>query len=525
MNRSGIFFTLFTAIFISTGSLKAQQQADKGFNSISEAELRDHIFFLASDYLNGRVSATPEYDIAAQYVATQFSAAGLLHPEYPGDSTSGYMQGVPFMRTIYSNQLHWTLTSHGTEKKLTHKEDFKILLGNQLNHDKLQLVYVGYGIDEPDHKWTDLKDLDLTGKIAVCLAGAPLKNGKPVLPKKIHEKYAGRWGAYSKALGGLGNKGVAAVIMIDPDGSAGMPFNLTPSSFATEKTVFKGDRGSSRPGSRPSMYLAKPGFLDLILPAKDANPSTDQDNTLSNYKPRMLEDTYLDCRIETLKEEMVYSNNVIGIVPGTDSVLRNEYIVVGGHLDHVAPQKGETCNGADDNASGSAGVIEIAEAIALNPCKRTIVFVTYTGEEMGLLGSSYFLNSGIIPKEQIKFNLNMDMIGRTGRGNETTRAHYVVTDKKYLSALTAFIREINNGITDFPILFDDDEHSPGGSDHMTFMKEGIPAFFFFSGLHEDLHKPGDDPGKIDYPKAASICKLGYLIVQQLGNMDAVPAFL
>jgi Zn-dependent M28 family amino/carboxypeptidase len=211
-------------------------------------------------------------------------------------------------------------------------------------------------------------------------------------------------------------------------------------------------------------------------------------------------------------------------VPGTDPLLRDEYIVVGGHLDHVRPQQGQPSNGADDNASGSAGVMEIADAIAMNPLRRSVIFAAWSAEEMGLLGSAFFMESGLIPKEKIKFNLNLDMIGRTGKGNEETRAHYVVTDKKYLQALTSFISDLNTGITDFPILYDDDEHSPGGSDHMTFIQAGIPAFFFFSGVHADLHKPGDDPEKIDYAKAAAICRLGYRIVEKLGNMDVVPTF-
>jgi Zn-dependent M28 family amino/carboxypeptidase len=245
---------------------------------------------------------------------------------------------------------------------------------------------------------------------------------------------------------------------------------------------------------------------------------------MKNYKPQELSGAYLTSSNDILSEDILYSNNVIGMVPGTDPVLKNEYIVVGGHLDHVAPQQGKPSNGADDNASGSAGVIEIAGAIAQNPCKRTVVFITYTAEEMGLLGSSWFLESGLFPIDRIRFNINLDMIGRTGKENESTRAHYVVTDKKYLAGIIAFINELNTGITDFPILFDDDEHSPGGSDHMTFIGKGIPAFFFFSGVHADLHRPGDDPEKIDYPKAAAISRLSYLIARKLANMDVVPGF-
>jgi len=256
----------------------------------------------------------------------------------------------------------------------------------------------------------------------------------------------------------------------------------------------------------------------------EGNPNVAPDNILKNYKPQVLEGVFLTSEVAIIKSGDIFSNNVIGIVPGTDPVLKDEYIVVGGHLDHVQPQGGKACNGADDNASGSAGVIEVAEAVAMNPCKRSVIFVTWSAEEMGLLGSTFFLESGIVPKNQIKFNINMDMIGRSDKTNESSRAHYVVTDKKYQTAITAFINEVNTGVTDFPILYDNDEHSPGGSDHMTFIQSGIPAFFFFSGVHADLHNPGDDADKIDYPKAASISRLAYLLSEKLGNMPVVPDF-
>ncbi|MFA6126186.1 MAG: M20/M25/M40 family metallo-hydrolase [Bacteroidales bacterium] len=523
MNRSRFFATLFTLVLLAVGSLQAQQQSDPGYQSISEAELRSHIFFLASDYMNGRVSTTPEYAIASQYVASQFAAAGLKPMVIIEGSEATYFQGLPFARTTFNDKLLWTVIRKGAETELVHKTDFKILVGNPLNCEKLPLVYVGYGIDEPTSDWTDYKGLDLKGKIAVCLAGAPMKDGQPVLPKAVNDKYTSRRSYYTKGFVAMTNQGAAGLIMVDPDGSSGMVFDQTNSSFTPDKTSYLGGQSSNRMGMRPSVYLVKPEFLDLVMSGMKNNPNGVKD-ILKNYKPQELKDTYLKSPVDIIRQDTLYSNNVIGIVPGTDPLLRDEYIVVGGHLDHVPPQQGKVCNGADDNASGSAGVMEIAGAVAMNPCKRTVVFVAWSGEEMGLLGSAFFLGSGLIPKEKIKFNLNLDMIGRTGKGNEPTRAHYVVTNKKYLQGLTTFINEVNTGVTDFPILFNDDAHSPGGSDHMSFMGAGIPAFFFFSGVHADLHNPGDDPEKIDYPKAASICRLGYLIVEKLGNVAIVPGF-
>lgn len=518
MKRLSILLTSLILMAFMTASFAQEPAA-----SITEAELRDHIFFLASDYLNGRTGVSAEYEIAAQYVATQFAAAG-LHPVVENeDGSRSWFQGVPFAKTTYSDEIKWKIIKPGGENTLIHKEDFKILYGNKLNHDKLEVVYAGYGIEEPDHKWNDFEDIDVKGKIMVCISGAPMKNGKAVLPEEVHQRYKGPRGLQSK-VGALFSKGAEGLILVDIDGSSGMPFDIIPSEFAREKYVYQGNSNRQR-RSMPSVYLAKPEILNALMGQSKNNPLLKPEAIEKNYRPGIIEDTYLDSRIEILNEALVYASNVTGMVPGTDPVLKNEYIVVGAHLDHVKPVNGQVCNGADDNASGSAGVIEIAEALAMNPCKRSVIFITYTAEEMGLIGSRHFVNSKLFPAEQIKFNINMDMIGRSDPDNEESRAHYVVSDKKYIGAIEKFINELNDGVTDFPLIFDNDEDSPGGSDHQSFMSKDIPAFFFFSGVHNDLHRPGDDPEKIDYAKAEDICRLAYLIASRLADMDAVPTFM
>ncbi len=520
-------FTLLVLVLFQSFSTQAQVDNSEAIESITAAELRNHIFFLASDFLKGRVATSPEYEIAAQYVGTQFAAAGLEPGIKNEDGSLTYYQGVPFVKTVYNDKLEWELKVNGTEKTLIHKEDFKIIRGSQLDYENLPLVWAGYGISEPDYKWDDLADLDLEGKIAVLLAGAPMKKGNPVLPAEIHEKYASARGYQLKIYGELRSKGAAGVILVDLDGSTEIDFNELQSSFSKERVALQANENSNRNRRRsfPSTYMVKPEFLQTILGTGKNNPLDNPDNILKNYKPQNLDGIILNAKVEILTEDVFPSNNVVGIVPGTDPVLKNEYIVVGAHLDHVRPRNGEICNGADDNASGSSGVMEIAEAVAMNPGKRSVVFITYTAEEMGLIGSRYFIGSDAFPKDQIKFNINMDMIGRTSPKNEESRAHYVVTNQRYLDQISSFITEMNQGITDFPFIFDNDQNSPGGSDHQSFIGVDIPAFFFFSGLHPDLHQPGDDAEKIDYAKAESICRLGYLMTQKLANMETVPSFL
>jgi len=518
---SGIVAVLLIAV---PSLLSAQQTDETSLNSITKAELRDHIFFLASDYLAGRVGPSAEYEIAAQYVATQFATAGIEPVILQEDGSNSFFQGVPFTKTTYSEEISWTILKDGKETTLAHNDDFRILFGNSIVHNNLEIVYVGYGIEEPGYKWNDFKGLDVQGKIMVCLGGAPVKKGESVLPAEVHQKYAGPRGFQLK-VSGLFSKGAAGIILVDIDGSTGIPFAMIPSEFATEKYVYAGGETKVRSQFMSSLYLAKPEFVDLIMAGSKNNPLKDPENVLDNYKPQLLKDTYLNTEIEILGEEIITTRNVVGMVPGTDPSLRDEYIIVGAHLDHVKPFQGQVCNGADDNASGTSGVMEIAEAIAMNPCKRSVVFTAYTAEEMGLFGSLYFVNSGLFPKEQLKFNINLDMIGRSDPDNVESRAHYVVTHKKYVEGIKSFVNEVNDSVTDFPLIYDNDDDSPGGSDHQTFINEGIPAFFFFSGMHPDLHQPGDDADRIDYEKAESISRLACLIATKLANMNELPDFI
>ena len=523
MNYRKLCSTLAGMILIITGSLNAQAPLQDALNSITADELRSHIYFLASDYMNGRIGPSAEYEIAAQYVATQFAAAGIQPVVKEEDGNMSYFQGVPFARTVYDDNINWSLRAGGAEKSLQHKMDFKIMYGNNLSHSNAEVVWVGYGIEEPDHKWNDFKNIDVEGKIILLMSGAPLKNGKPVLPILVHAKYVGPRGVQNR-LSSLFSKGAAGIIVTDIDGSGGMPFDMMESRFTTETYVYKGGESGRRSRSIPAVYVVKPEFLNLVMGDNKFNPLNDQEDVLKRYKPQLLEGVSLTGEVEVLSEEIIITKNVVGMVPGTDPALKDEYIVVGAHLDHVKPVQGQVCNGADDNASGSAGVIEIAAAMAKCPGKRPVILITYTAEEMGLIGSRHFVGSGLFPKEHFKFNINMDMIGRSDPDNIESRGHHVVTHKKYQSELEKFINEINDGITDFPLHYNNDEDSPGGSDHQSFIREGIPGFFFFSGVHEDLHRPGDDPEKIDYPKAESISRLAFLIATKLANMEEVPDF-
>jgi Zn-dependent M28 family amino/carboxypeptidase len=237
---------------------------------------------------------------------------------------------------------------------------------------------------------------------------------------------------------------------------------------------------------------------------------------LEGYQSFELVGVRVSFGLKTIGEDFE-SMNVVGMVPGTDPAVSGEYVTLGAHLDHVKPLNGQVCNGADDDASGSVGILEIAEAIAQQPPRRSVVFSLYTAEESGLLGSRFFVANCPIPVKNITVNLNLDMIGRSDSSARQSRKHYVIGSDKTNPELRRLIDSVNSVTVKWPLDFESEDRSMAGSDHMSFHKEGIPVAFFFSGRHEDLHLPTDDPENIDFEKMQKLTQLVYEVTVEIGN--------
>jgi len=520
-----IFLAVFMGMLLSSFQIiSAQETESSPIQSITEAEMRDHIFFLASDYLGGRVAPSAEYEIAAQYVASQFVSGGLEPLKSDSGNMSGYFQEVPYERLVFGKEATWSLQSATGMKEFTHNEDYKILEGRYMPEEAMEVVFAGYGIHEPDHGWDDFENIDIKGKMVVVMAGAPMKKGKAVLPDSLHQQYNSMMGLQMKAMPVIEQGPAAIVLMLDKKTSAMIPFDRIPSNLSEEMYQYLGSTGNNGGMRIPMVYLVKDEVTRSMFEGQKYDPVNIEEDGIKKYKTYQLEDVSIETRFSVLDRAEVSFKNVVGIVKGTDPELSDQFITVGAHLDHVAHPSGQVANGADDDASGSAGVMEIAEAVAQNPPRRSVVFIAYTAEEMGLQGSHYFVNAGPLAIEEIKFNVNLDMIGRTTEENKETRSHYVLADSKYESKLVPFISEINEATIQYPLIFDFHHMYSGSSDHASYADAGIPAFFFFSGSHKDLHMPGDDADKIEYDKAVKISQLAYLITMKLANMDEVPNF-
>ena len=500
---------LWIIMFPFTSALEARE--NQPVNSITAAGLRDRIFFLASDSLGGRHVGSRGFEIASLYAEGQMRAAGLVPIiEEGGEST--YLQTVPMLRRTATDEPEMIVKTPKTEYSFAHGKDFKLFIGDLVpaEHKQLQIVFAGYGICEPKYGWDDFRNLDVENKAVIILMGAPTRDGKPVLPEKIHDRYAPAGGILKKLYPMIARR--AAAVLLLPNEELMAAWEALPPMTRSPHLAY-GNRNSGalhagcvipiKPEVASALFAGQgrvpPG---LGLPGTQTTEGFDLENVSLAFKA-------------SFADEKIATWNIIGAVEGTDPALRNEYVAVTAHLDTKAPEKpGEIFNGADDDASGSAAVMEIARAVAMRPPGRSVVFVLFTAEEGGVTGSRHFLSNCPISLNRIVADVNLDMIGRTAPESEADRGHYALDSEKIAPAFTQLIRDVNERSIRWPLTY---EYRMGDGDHLIFNAMGIPAVNFYSGHHADVNETTDDAEKIDYEKAQQISRLAYEVVMELGN--------
>jgi hypothetical protein len=463
--------------------------------------------YLASPELKGRGTGTPGLEKAARYIEKQFRAAGLQ----PIAGT--YFQRFPVTTNArLGPHNHFEYSGNGRKKALKLQQDFVPF--NFSGSGKLsgRLVFAGYGITAPEYHYDDYAGLDVKDKIVVVLRHEPQENDeKSVFAGKLLTEHAQFW---SKAVNAK-RHGAAGVILVadlanhrsDPDDlekfgraagpiDAGIPFVQVKAAAA--------DEWFSEAGK--SLEKLEAGIDKDLKPQSFALPDSLQ----------------VSATVE-LKREVRTVRNVVGYLPGQT----DEYVILGAHYDHLglgdqyslAPsQVGKPHPGADDNASGTAGVIELARWFGSQPKpKRGILFLAFAGEELGLLGSRYWVDHPELPLEKAVAMINLDMIGRLRDGKVYIGgARTGTTFKAVLEETLPKHRlkaDLSGGM------------DVGSSDHASFTSKQVPALFFFSGLHSDYHKPSDTWDKIDAPDAAELLRAVADIAGRLSNETGRPEFV
>jgi hypothetical protein len=477
--------------------------------NISSTEYLGIIKFLASPEMRGRATGSPELEKAAAYIRDQFRGMNNLKP-LSGDS---YYQDFDVTTTAHlgsGNAL--TYTSGDTPQTLGFREDFIPLNLSGAGDASGNVVFAGFGITAPEYNYDDYAGLDVKGKIVVVLRHEPQEfDEKSVFEGKVYTAHSQIFSKASNAK----IHGAKAVLMVnDVAAHAGDGDDL-------EK--FGATAGPDNAGIE--FVQVKAAIVDKWLAPTGKSLEGiegDIDKTLHPEPFALPETTRLNVKVDIARVVKTV-HNVGAYLPGETS----EYVVIGAHYDHLglgeqysmAPSLVGTVHpGADDNASGTAGVIELARWFSHQPRrKRGILFLTFAGEELGLLGSSYYVNHPVLPTKDDIAMINMDMIGRIrdnkiylgGVGTGTTFAALL----KELTPKHDFDADLS------------EKAGYGSSDHTSFTTKQVPVLFFFSGLHADYHKPSDTWDKINAPDAVRLLDLVADVTDHLTDGSPRPRFV
>jgi len=525
MKRNYISLELFFLLvfFESCGSLFGQS---KGLKTISEKELRYHLEFLGAREFRGRETPSSELDIATLYVANWSRNAGLktIMPD------GSYFQDVPLtVSSVIQTGTKITVSGHGGEKIFYYSQTMGGNFSASGSYSG-EVVFAGLGISDPGTNWDDLKDLDLKEKVVIILD----------TPRKGFKNPEGRYYfvRLNSIIASLRDRGAAAVLsVVSPEREKKLeegfnifdrlPFGKLGIVFDSQKTDFNHTADKSKDSSRPPLPfeqaeishdvaseilgVTKADISDLF--SKIRNGDQIKTGEVKGVRVR------LDVSVGLKKSA---SRNVIAVVEGSDPVLKNEYVMVCGHPDGLGLREGEVLAGADDNATATVALIEIAQALMAERPKRSVIIGWFTGEEKIMNGSQYFINNCPVSVEKISACLNMDMLGRNN-----TDSLFLVCSDLLSSELDASIRKVNkrSGIGfGFDYKYSNLSHPDQvyfRSDHYPFVRFGIPSVWFFSGFTPDYHTPDDVTENINYEKFFKITKLVYLTAYDIGNMKAL----
>jgi hypothetical protein len=491
--------TIFTFFLCSCSILSyAQKDSASGYaHLIDTADLKKHLYTLASAEMEGRETATEGQRKAATYIEQHFRKIGLL----PG-WTGVFQQPFPVFRD--------SIVQLGLEldgKPLTPGADFSVntRTGKDSSLSANDIVFVGYG--RSDSVRDDYSDVDVQGKVVLVVPGSPLikerKKKKPGVPQDLHTIHE----AASK-------KGAAALLVVD-NSRARLHVPSTGPMYIDKME-----------DKTPSTFFITDSVARLIMGAELEKVKISLD---SAPVPKL----YLNSIRLQLKREpqQLQSTNVIGVLEGTSK--KDEAIVITAHYDHMGKSDTVIHYGADDDGSGTVTILELSEAFAKaalagNRPTRSIVFMTVSGEEKGLWGSAYYSDHPTFPMEKTSANINIDMIGRveSGRKKDSLNYVYVVGDNRLSSDLRPISETANKKSFNFSLDYKfNDPNDPQRiyyrSDHYNFARNGVPAVFYFNGLHDDYHRPSDTPDKINYPLLAKRAQLIFYTAWEMANRDAM----
>jgi hypothetical protein len=584
---SALCGALLTAVLVVQATGGAQARKPTGVSAITQGDLKEWLTYIASDELQGRQVFTEGLGVAGAYIADHLKQWGVK----PGGDNGSYFQVVKLLGVNVKRNSTVTVTVNGQTKTFKDGEGVTFVAnagGKQTITANAE--FVGYGLSLPEMSIDDFKGKDVTGKVAIYVGG----RGPAVLTA-----------TQNRLLGARARNAIElqhAVAAIGPAGGFGRggagrgaapaapaPTTATPT---TAPAAAQPAAGAGRGGATtnlgdfqtvqrldnkvPPAITAGDDFFTFIFSASglnyaDIKAKADAREALPSAA---LKDVQLTIKVDNDYEvvQTRLTRNVVGIIPGSDPKLKDQYVMFGAHYDHIgyqqtppgqgrggfgggggggggaaqAPPAAGGCvgqardtirpgdninNGADDDGSGTVSIMAIAKAFATGPRpKRSLLFVWHTGEEAGLYGSRYMADYPVVPLDKVSAQLNIDMVGRNRCDDpKESNTVYVVGSDRISTELHNLNEESNSGL-EKPMKIDYEFNDPADpesiytrSDHYSYASKGIPIIFYTTGLHRDYHYVTDEVSKIEFPKMAHIAQLVYTTGLKVANMDHVPA--
>lgn len=495
-------------------------------DAITARQLKDHLTFIASDELEGRDTPSRGLDIAAMYIAKHLASWGIE----PGGDEGSYFQKFPLKRSKIDAQ-NMRLDLNG--QQFTYGEDyFSSLI--QANVPASNLVYVSHGWVIKSKNINAYQGVDVKDKIVIVANSLP----KGVTPADLQGKPGVDW--FSPPLYAQAN-GARAVI------SFGTFSDLANWSATRWRQTERGTVSFGNPAIQITIptITASPRLTNTIFQGEKASAASIFSKTIQQdfVAPFELNATKKLSLNVSLKADTVHTQNVIGILEGSDPVLKNEYVAVGAHYDHVgmnpfAVGDDKISNGADDDGSGTVAVMAIAEAIAKGTRpKRSMLFIWHAGEEKGLWGSEFFADNPTVPIASIITQLNIDMIGRYQNAGDENHPQnkalpkqgeiFLIGSRMMSTELGELSDSVNKSFLNLAFNFKyDDPNDPEQffyrSDHFNYAKKGIPIIFYMDGSHADYHQVTDSIEKINFESMEKVTRTIFATGWELANRATRP---
>jgi hypothetical protein len=539
---------LFSAIVLSLlCSIISNAQPDpkeKGLQSITVDAIKGQLEFLSSDWMEGRATGERGAYLAADYVASMFRvfgaapagdaevSRGRMPRMFPGGQPLSpqetYFQNFTLIEMQPSAGSTLTIKKGAQEYIFDERIDFTVSGATMDLKIDAPVVFVGYGLVDKANGIDDFAGIDVKGKVIVRLSGFPgySDNTSPMYKKLIGDNMRAQFEMARKKSEAVSKLGVLGIIDLTVNNDVAKRWgvynfnnNMAPAENGPRTNWsamrLNGKEISSHPVAititeRVSGLIIKEGGLDIAKYEKDAAAGT------LKFKPVLIQGMNAALSVN-LNSRRVNVRNVIAVIEGENT---DEFVAVGAHMDHMGMDNGKIWNGADDNASGTVGVMTIAKAFAASGVKpkRSIVFCAWTGEEKGLYGSEYFTLYPAVGKiSDYKFYLNFDMIARDAM-NDTAKNMAGLTYTKAYPKLEEITKtNLEQYKINLKLNIRSQEAPTGGSDYTAFTENKIPVIAWMAAMHPDYHQPSDEAGLVNWNKMLEIIKLGYLQVWEAAN--------